>query len=146
MYSPACFVKRSLSILILNIWITVNFLHQTLDYAEMSIPVVQKCITLLHHYMYMYVTVGFELGSVFCLGRFVWFEYYCSETTTAQTCLGYVSHTRSQIGRCPADDSGMYMYHTRKDLFTVGSCNSIHVSVIQSLVDWCPGTKKAVRG
>ena len=43
-------------------------------------------------------------------------------------------------------DSGMYMYHTRKDLFTVGSCNSIHVSVIQSLVAWCPGTKKAVRG
>ena len=30
---------------------------------------------------------------------------------------------RSQIGRCPADDSGMCMYHTRKDLhvFTVGS-------------------------
>ena len=25
-------------------------------------------------------------------------------------------------------------------------CNSIHVSVIQSLVAWCPGTKKAVRG
>ena len=51
-------------------------------------------ITLLHHYMYMYVTVGFELGSVFCLGRFVWLvmdDYYCSETTTAQACLGYVS-------------------------------------------------------
>ena len=58
----------------------------------MSIPVVQKCITLLHHYMYMYVTVGFELGSVFfCLGRLASFEYYCSETTTAQACLGYVS-------------------------------------------------------
>ena len=28
------------------------------------------------------------------LGRLVWFvvdEYYCSETTTAQVCLGYVS-------------------------------------------------------
>ena len=28
------------------------------------------------------------------LGRLVWFvvdEYYCSETTTAQACLGYVS-------------------------------------------------------
>ena len=43
MYSPACFVKRSLSIIVLDILITVSFLlHLILDYTEKSIPVVQK--------------------------------------------------------------------------------------------------------
>ena len=40
------------------------------------------------------VHVGLELGGGFCLGRLVCFavdEYCCSETTTAQVCLGYVS-------------------------------------------------------
>ena len=39
------------------------------------------------------VTVDFELGSGVFLGRLVWCvvdEYYCSETTTAQACLGYL--------------------------------------------------------
>ena len=47
-YSLACFVKSSLSSLVLNIWITVSFLHQILDYTEMSFPVVQKSMLLLH--------------------------------------------------------------------------------------------------
>ena len=36
------------------------------------------------------------------LGRLVWFvvdEYYCSETTTAQACLGYVSLGHSRAAR-----------------------------------------------
>ena len=40
------------------------------------------------------ITVGFELGDGFFLGRLVWFvvdEYRCSETATNQACLGYVS-------------------------------------------------------
>ena len=46
------------------------------------------------------VTVGLELGGEVCLVRLVWFvvdEYYCSETTTTQACLGYVN-----LGRCRA--------------------------------------------
>ena len=38
MYLPACFVKRSVFNIVLDIWITVSFLHQILDYTEMSIP------------------------------------------------------------------------------------------------------------
>ena len=47
---------------------------------------------------HVHVTVGFELAVGFCLGRLVWFvddEYYCSETTTTQACLGYVYKSRS---------------------------------------------------
>ena len=39
MYSPTCCVKRSLSVIVLDIWITISFLHQILDYTEMSMPV-----------------------------------------------------------------------------------------------------------
>ena len=62
--------------------------------------------------MYMYVSWRVSLDTSFsipslhvhvvggCLGRLVWFvvdEYYCSETTTVQACLGYVS-----LGHCRA--------------------------------------------
>ena len=39
-------------------------------------------------YMSIYNSRVPELSSGFCLGRFV-VEYYCSETITAQACLGY---------------------------------------------------------
>ena len=53
MYSPACFVKRSLFIIVLNIWITVSFLHQILDNTEMSLTVVQRSMSLLCTYIYL---------------------------------------------------------------------------------------------
>ena len=56
---------------------------------------------------HVHVTVGFELGGgVLPIGRLVWFvvdKYYCSETTTTQACLGYVS-----LGHCRA------MKHTQR--------------------------------
>ena len=57
MHLLASSVKRSPSIAILDIWITVSFLHQILDYTEMSIPIVHNSTSLLmyvqciiHHY------------------------------------------------------------------------------------------------
>ena len=56
------------------------------------------------------ITVGFVYveGGV-CLDRLVWFvvdEYYCSETTTTQVCLGYISLGcyRAAIGIHSADE------------------------------------------
>ena len=45
-YSLACFVKRSLSSLVLDSWITVSFSQQILDYTEMAFTVVQN--SMLH--------------------------------------------------------------------------------------------------
>ena len=50
MHSHGSLVKRSLSITVLDGWITVSFLHQILDYTEMSIPVMQNSMSLLHVY------------------------------------------------------------------------------------------------
>ena len=36
--SRAGIVKRSLSIIVLDIWVTVSFIHQTSDYIEMTLP------------------------------------------------------------------------------------------------------------
>ena len=40
--SPAAIVKRSLSIIALDIGITVSFIHQISDYIKMSIPGVKQ--------------------------------------------------------------------------------------------------------
>ena len=47
------------------------------------------------------ITVGFELGSEVFLGRLVWFvvNEYCSEATTTQACLGYVTLGHCRVAR-----------------------------------------------
>ena len=46
-YSLAGIVKRSLSIIVLDIRITVSFSHQISDYIEMSIPGVKNSIVIM---------------------------------------------------------------------------------------------------
>ena len=68
----------------------------------------------------------------FFLGWFVVYEYYCSETTTAQASLGYVSlghsraakHTR-RVGKGPP-----------KQLFTV--YHTIYMTLVRATRNSCP--------
>ena len=49
--------------------------------------------TCMNIYIWWFHYPSPELGGGVCLGRLVWFvvdEYYCSETTTTQACLGHV--------------------------------------------------------
>ena len=59
-YSPAGIVKRSLSITVYDIGITVSFIHQISDYIEMSTPGVQNIISL--HPQYNYATMHADIS------------------------------------------------------------------------------------
>ena len=42
-YSQAGHVKRSISITVLDMWITVSIIHQVFDDIDMSIPMSEEC-------------------------------------------------------------------------------------------------------
>ena len=74
----------------------IQYVCHIYQVPEIRTPLIRAVLSQVSCVVYLfpvyssnvYMSVGF------CLGRLVWFvvdEYYCSETTTTQACLGYVS-------------------------------------------------------
>ena len=100
--SLAGIVKRSLSSIVLDIGITVSFIHQTSDYIEMSFPGVKNIITCTLFSILLRMCDQRSMEMFYCVTRVQFFWCFATEK--------YIHHVHFIHVSCLVTSNNMIIY------------------------------------